>query len=391
MAIRKFEGNNLEEVLKKIKEKYGEKVDIVASREKSVKDGGSKKPRKKVEVYFEERGGEEMLARGYIGEWERVSREVKELKQTVETILAYIQKGYRPQAEPVTGEIEDSPRFMISTESSVEKWAGKLISDGVEPETVKFIMNRLDKEISADSSPEEVKRCLKRLLSKIFKTTGGARFTGRAPKIIAFIGPTGVGKTTTLAKIAAYARLKHKKRLRFITIDFLRLGAVDQLRQYAEILDIPMEVATTPEEFSKALRGALSGRDAPDVILIDTAGRSQRDSFKLNELREFLDVHPAIEVCLTVSATSSPKVLYDIVERFSEAVSVSNLILTKIDEAVSFGGVLNIAYKFGFPFSYLTNGQYVPDDIEVATPERLAELVLDGFRRRFNLFEWGES
>ena len=191
------------------------------------------------------------------------------------------------------------------------------------------------------------------------------------PLTIALVGPTGVGKTTTLAKLAASFKLRHQRRVGLITADTYRIAAVDQLRTYANIIGLPLQVVLTPAE----MRQAVHALKHCDVILIDTAGRSQNDACRLGELREFLEAARPHETHLVLSSTASEKVLLREAEAFV-TVGVDKVILTKLDEAVSFGMVVTALRRIGRELSFFTTGQEVPDHIEVSEPRRLAELVL---------------
>ncbi len=191
------------------------------------------------------------------------------------------------------------------------------------------------------------------------------------PLTIALVGPTGVGKTTTIAKLAATFKLKQKKNVGLITLDTYRIAAVDQLRTYANIIGIPLHVASNGDE----LRTAVDRCSDCDVVLIDTAGRSQRDDPKLDQLRSLIAVADPHEVHLVLSSTCAQSVLLDVVERFS-AVRTDRIIFTKLDEAVSFGVLLNVARRVNKRLSYITTGQEVPHRIEPSCSTRLAQLVL---------------
>ncbi|MGQ9591507.1 MAG: flagellar biosynthesis protein FlhF [Planctomycetota bacterium] len=195
----------------------------------------------------------------------------------------------------------------------------------------------------------------------------------RRPRTLVLVGPTGVGKTTTIAKLAARARLMEKRKVGLITIDTFRIAGVDQLEKYAQIIGLPLFVATTPEELRLA-REELRAEDA-DAVYVDSAGRSQRDELKMTELREFVSVLPDAEVHLVVSATTHGRTMLSIANRF-ESVGFDRLILTKVDETISFGSLVGALVTIGRPVSYLTDGQEVPDDIVASDPERLADLVL---------------
>ena len=190
-------------------------------------------------------------------------------------------------------------------------------------------------------------------------------------RVIALVGPTGVGKTTTVAKLAANFKLAHGVRVGLITVDTYRIAAVEQLKTYAEIIDLPLAVVNDPVEMPRAL----DELGAVDIVFIDTAGRSPRDEVKIRELAEFLLQARPDEVHLVLSAVAGPRSLRSAVERFA-MVQVDRLILTKLDEADSLGGVLAVLGLSSRPLSYLTTGQAVPDDIEPADRKRLARLIL---------------
>jgi flagellar biosynthesis protein FlhF len=190
-------------------------------------------------------------------------------------------------------------------------------------------------------------------------------------RVVALVGPTGVGKTTTIAKLAANFRLRDGIRMGLVTVDTYRIAAVEQLRTYAEIIDLPMKVVTSPREMRRAL-DELSGLD---LVLIDTAGRSPRDELKIQELKSLLAEAQVDEVHLVLSLVASPKSLQATAEKFAPA-GTTAMILTKLDEAVGMGSLLSVARRVPLPVSYLTTGQDVPDDIEHASARRVARLVL---------------
>jgi len=190
-------------------------------------------------------------------------------------------------------------------------------------------------------------------------------------RVVALIGPTGVGKTTTIAKLAANLKLRQNKKVGLITIDTYRIGAVDQLRMYAQIIDVPLKVVLTPAE----LKEAVAVLADMDVILLDTAGRSQNDDLKIQELKTFLDAAAPHEIHLVLSGTSHQSNMLSAAERF-KPLGVDRLILTKLDEAIGFGVVLSVMRKVNASLSYVTTGQDVPDDIEVGNGRKLAQMLL---------------
>ncbi|MEX0776159.1 MAG: flagellar biosynthesis protein FlhF [Phycisphaeraceae bacterium] len=195
----------------------------------------------------------------------------------------------------------------------------------------------------------------------------------RRPRTIALIGPTGVGKTTTIAKLAACFKLKQKKKVGLITMDTYRIAAVEQLRTYAQIIGVNLHVVSNVDEMIDAARRCAAERC--DVLLIDTAGRSQRDDPRLDQLHSMIRAANPHEVHLVLSSTCTQSVLLDTVERFAR-IRTDRIIFTKLDEAVSFGVLLNVARKVNKRLSFITTGQEVPHHIEPGRSDRLAALVL---------------
>ena len=197
-----------------------------------------------------------------------------------------------------------------------------------------------------------------------------ASITSPKSKILCFIGPTGVGKTTTIAKIASIESLSKQQSVGLVTIDTYRIGAVEQLKIYANILDIPLEVVSSVEEMDEALE-RLSDCDR---ILVDTSGMSYKNVDQIEELKSFMDCIPEKEVSLVVSMTAKNTDFVHIVDSY-EYVGFSNVILTKFDETQSFGNLINTFYLTPMPVSYIGMGQVVPDDIEEASMESLFKYI----------------
>lgn len=194
---------------------------------------------------------------------------------------------------------------------------------------------------------------------------------GEDTNIMVLVGPTGVGKTTTVAKLAANFALIAEKDVGIITADTYRIAAVDQLRTYANLIGAPLSVVYTPQEMKRAV-DEHRGRD---LIIIDTAGRGQYDKMQMNELRAFLSVLENPQIHLVISATTKTEDLVDIVKRF-QAIEFNHLIITKLDETRTFGPLLHLGRLCGKEISYLTAGQSVPDDIEVAEANAIVDRLL---------------
>ena len=247
----------------------------------------------------------------------------------------------------------------------------RILSTGLYPEFVHRLQEEIQaiRKVSGEGIPEIYQRLLHNKLMEMVEVSGPYQ---EKSKIWAFVGPTGVGKTTTLVKLAAHFHLHLRKKITLLTIDTYRIGAQEQLQTYARILGVPMEVALTPEELKEAIQKHWD----QDLLLIDTAGRNPQDPAVMAELKDFMTVHPAIENHLVLSATTKDPDLARIVQRFSN-LPIASYIITKIDETEVYGPIFNQMLRYRRPLSYLTNGQRVPEDIELATKVRMASLVIN--------------
>jgi len=257
-----------------------------------------------------------------------------------------------------------------SLHETYQNLVASAVADHLAHQLVQDIRGSLSEK--AQSDRKEVRRKLAAAVEKMIPVAGPiAVQKGTKPRTVALIGPTGVGKTTTTAKLAANFRLREQLKVGLITIDTYRIAAVEQLRTYAQIIDVPLEVVIGPRQLPEAL-SRLADRD---IILIDTAGRSQRDRTKLGELQEYFRCARPDEVHLVLSSTCGEAVLKDTMSQFS-TFGADRLIFTKLDEAIGFGVILNCLEKAKAKLSYVTTGQDVPDDIEVGQGRKLAERIV---------------
>jgi flagellar biosynthesis protein FlhF len=194
---------------------------------------------------------------------------------------------------------------------------------------------------------------------------------GQGKRIKVFLGPTGVGKTTTLAKLAARYALEQKRSVGLITMDNYRIAALEQLQVYARIMGLPLEAAAGQDAF----RQALQKFDDKDLILVDTPGKSRTDKDYFSTLQELVAGNREVETNLLLSLTSSRENMQEVVLRYHQ-LDCDRIIFTKMDEGTRCGFLYDVIEQAGRPVSYLTTGQNVPQDIEVANPARLAEMIM---------------
>ena len=238
----------------------------------------------------------------------------------------------------------------------------KLENSDFNSKVVSTILNRVN--IMEDDRDEEEK--LKEVVTSMIKVEDKV-----LENIVVLVGPTGVGKTTTIAKLAGKLSLIEKKKVGLITIDTYRIGAVEQLKTYADIMNIPFQVVFTIKDMGKAIENMSDC----DVILIDTTGRSSKNRMQISELRAFIDKVNTDNIHLVISCTTKNRDIDVIVEGYKE-LNYNNVIITKLDETSTYGSILNILQAAKKPISFVTTGQNVPEDIKVMNTEELVKLVL---------------
>jgi flagellar biosynthesis protein FlhF len=219
--------------------------------------------------------------------------------------------------------------------------------------------------------PELIHTFLRKTLAELIRVTGPILARQAGSRKVALIGPTGVGKTTTIAKLTADYLMHYGERVALITMDTYRVAAVEQLKVYGELMNVPVDVVVSPEQMATTLD---RHRDK-ELILIDTAGRSPRDEVSLRDMQNFLRSELGTENHLVLSATTRDRDLYDTVNRF-RFLPLQSLIFTKVDECDCLGSLVNVVMRHNYPISYVTTGQQVPEDLILADSAQLAEMIL---------------
>ena len=285
------------------------------------------------------------------------------------------QQGATPQGAPqqqgMMQQIMAPQTTVLEEQRLLEKLTEELRAEEMGSAGIAFLMEQIRPAAEDGAGIEELRALLAETIAGAVKCSGSLRIKKNGPRIMAVVGPTGVGKTTTIAKLAAMHALNRRVSVAMVTTDTFRVGAVEQLKTYAKIMDLPLEVVASAQELSKAL----AKHADKDLILIDTAGRSPKDSERIEEMKGYLECHPGIEAYLCLSATTRSLELDEIVATFSK-LPITKLLFTKLDESKSFGCIVDAYLKHKLPLSYFSTGQKVPEDIEVATSRKLASMVV---------------
>ena len=295
---------------------------------------------------------------------------VKNMEAMLEQIYQSVKGKDAPAAsEPPNGKSEASASSGQDDLPAIRKTLAEMELDS---RLIDRIVEKIRERGGSSQKPEEALSLVARVMTVLLgePDTIKLRSDGR-PQVVIFIGPTGVGKTTTLAKIAADFTLNRQKKVGLITADTYRIAAVEQLKTYSEILNIPVLVVYSPNEVQDAIR-ELSDKD---LILIDTAGRSHRNKNHFDELKALVKSAEADEAYLVVSANTSRHAMKEILEYYS-FIKDFKLLFTKLDEAPVPGVIINARYLTGRPLSYTTAGQSVPDDLDVANPRAIVASLL---------------
>jgi flagellar biosynthesis protein FlhF len=247
----------------------------------------------------------------------------------------------------------------------------RLVDSGLDVKTAQELLHDVQAQVPSSAPRPVVQDALQRAIAGQVKTSGPLFKKEECKKTVILVGPTGVGKTTTIAKLAAYYRQHERRSVALITLDTYRIAAVDQLRMYADLIGVTMDVALTRGD---AVRCMAKRTDA-ELILVDTAGRSPHDRARMTEVRDLLGLNHPVEVHLVLSATTRERDLMQHTTHY-RGIPFTRLLFTKVDETTGGGGVFDLMRKTGVPLSYFGVGQRVPEDLEVARPERLADLLV---------------
>ena len=394
MIIKRYVVNKMSEAMIKIKKELGEEAIIISKR---------RVRRKGFWKYFQSKAIEVTAAVDRISNPEGDAKNIEDLKRLIgkkreminesmvapqipaapttpiapqtpiepqmltELVKPKIEDNLSKDVQNIKEMMEDLKCDMGSIAASGRKKSKieiELIENDVSENIVGSILKRvkyIDKDVN---ERDKVKIAIKDMVSISHNTDD---------KIIVLVGPTGVGKTTTIAKLAGKYSLIEKKKVGLITIDTYRIGAVEQLRTYADIMNIPIKVVFSINDMETAVKGMQNC----DVILVDTTGRSSKNAMQISELRAFIDKLKIGNVNLVISCTTKNNDIKTIVKGYTP-LNFDNVIITKLDETSTYGSILNIIETAGKPLNFVTTGQNVPDDIKFVDEDKLARLILGG-------------
>ncbi|MEW6527791.1 MAG: flagellar biosynthesis protein FlhF [Spirochaetota bacterium] len=252
-----------------------------------------------------------------------------------------------------------------------------LRKNDMDDEECTMLLDEVKRNVSSEDMKDKYK--IEKTLRELIKSrivVSGPIDRGKRKKVLMFVGPTGVGKTTTMAKLGAILSLRQGLKVSFITIDNYRIAATEQLKKYAEIMRIPIHVVTDPAEFKEIVEN-----EKADIIMVDTSGRSHRNDLKIAEIKNFADNCTCeIVKILCVSANTKRSDLADVFKAY-DILHIDNVIITKVDETSYIGNVISVADKYNKPISYITNGQEVPNDIAIAEPDMMVNMILESTMR----------
>ncbi|MFK5880846.1 MAG: flagellar biosynthesis protein FlhF [Sulfurospirillum sp.] len=308
---------------------------------------------------------------------QKANEDLGDIKEEITKLtdkIKLIQEMFWEEKAPNRNNLQIPPEF-----SEIYKLARK---SGMGEDHLENIMNLTLEHMPSRmrSSSATIKRYFQVLLRKLIPIRVESQITKRSKRVMMFVGPTGVGKTTTIAKLAArYSYIQEKRsKVGIITLDTYRIGAVEQLFQYAKMMRLPIEDVVDPNDFNNALNSL----NHCDIILIDTVGSSQYDREKLKKLEKFINRSDfKIDVNLVLSAGCKLEDLEEIYKNFA-FLDIDTLVFTKFDETKAFGTVFSLIYNTDKPVSYFSIGQEVPDDIVVASSDFLVNCILEGFNAK---------
>lgn len=370
MRIKKFTGRNTNEAMKAVKREFGEDALILGNKRGG---DGSREITAAIDYDTGSAPGAGTGAAAY-GE----QTEAPAYTRTVAPVAAADAAGAEAaRTEGLEEEIRELKELCWALVNRSSGRAGmvfsriesEMVRSGIDPHLSRKIVMNAFKAVSRKKASDLdyirsfIRKNMRRRITVADPLSSGG--------VLALIGPSGVGKTTTIAKLAANEALKKKRTVALLSMDTYRIGAAEQLKRYGRIMGLPVEVAGTGRELAEQIKA----HSDKDLVLVDTAGKNHDDHVHMNELSRLADLAPSVRFNLVLSSQSRDEALYDAVRGFG-SVPLDSLTFTKLDEGRNHGPVVNASVLAGRPVAFLTNGQRVPEDIERATEDRLINILM---------------
>ena len=355
MKVKKYTGTTAYEAMTKLKNELGQDAIVLNTRTVRQKGffGFFKKPIVEITAAFEEKQSIHSKL-NMDAKWVEISNEIQDIKNMIENFSTTSME-----------EIEKLP-------NNLDNYRMMLINEGVEYGAATLIIKEINQQINLSNKDEKfIEDIIKYSLMEYIGDIRPISVNSGYQKVIFFIGPTGVGKTTTLAKIASQLVLEKKYDIGLITTDTYRIAAVEQLKTYSNILNLPLKIAYNESDLYKSLRDF----SEKDVILIDTAGKNHRDLDEEDPIYKVLNTINNKEVFLVLSGTTDYITLKSIINHY-DIIEDYKIIFTKMDEAQGLGNIINVKTLSRNPLSYITMGQNVPDDIEILNKDKVVNSLI---------------
>ncbi len=373
MKVKKYVAQNMAEAMKQIRQELGDEAVILNS--KVTHTGGwlGLFKKKKLEV-IAALDMERKPSKVFVKEKKREQHPQHPNQKSFES-----NKNLHEEINEIKRMVQDitinQPIQMQNYPEPIQIFCEKLYSQDLNMNIIHSLGDMLLKQwrsSQVDPSEQEISEWAKKHFTEILSQydNGGSNVR---KKYINLVGPTGVGKTTTLAKIAAGEVINNRKKIAFITTDTYRIAAIEQLKTYANLLNVPVEVVYKLEDFQKAVKKY----EDYDHVFIDTAGRNYREMKYIEELQKLIDFKQDIETFLTLSMTMKERDIQGIIKNF-EILSIDKFIFTKLDETSTYGTLVNIIVQNKKGVAYLTYGQDVPDDVEVGSSQAIIKHLFEG-------------
>lgn len=368
MQIKKYLAPTLKEALKHLKNELGEDAIVLSTRVVVNEESPGMKKMYEVVAGVENKPKDDKPKAKLVDTLiqdnpQDTYEELRRMKERVFPISA----KHKPTINVETRSIDKEKKHFVP--AKIKELNDALLIKEIFPS----IVNKITGQIKTQSefiTSGNVNDHLVSIIASMLHTSNFEVKKKKVPKIVTLVGPTGVGKTTCIAKLAVISKIFHKLDIGIITLDTFRLGAIDQLKIFSEISNIDLQVCYEQKELPKLLNKFKK----KDLIFVDSAGRSQNNKESINEIKNFLTQINSDDVFLVLSATNSTRNLLDVITKF-KPLNYNGIIYTKLDEAAAYGNILNVSSKVLTPIIFLTNGQVIPDDIIAADADYIAKVI----------------